>query len=383
MSFAPVTPLGLYVHWPFCAAICPYCDFNVYRDRGVDADAWSAALVADLEYWAARIARRPLASLYFGGGTPSLAPVSIIADVVEAAARLFGLDENVEITLEANPNDADEKRLREIAAAGVNRLSLGVQSFDDDALKFLGRDHDAASARRAIARVQDIFATSTFDLIYGRPGQSDDDWRAELSEGLRFAPAHLSLYQLTIEPGTAFARQVAQGRWAPADDARQARHYEIAQDMTKAAGLSAYEISNHAKPGRESRHNLIYWRYQDYIGIGPGAHGRLAIAGERIATKALDRPDAYLKQVGECGNGVETEETLDAEAQLIERLSMGLRLTEGAPLYADDYFYRNDARAQRLRRLMDEGYLTLDCGTLRATDTGRPVLNRLIYELLG
>ncbi len=383
MSGAPLNPIGLYIHWPFCTAICPYCDFNVYRDRGVDAAAWSAALVADLEYWAARIVRRPLVSIYFGGGTPSLAPVSVINDVIAAADRLFGLEQRAEITLEANPKDASEDRLRAFADAGVNRLSLGVQSFDDTALQFLGRDHDGRAARRAIGLAQKIFPSSTFDLIYGRSNQSDDDWRAELSEALRFSPTHLSLYQLTIEPGTAFATQVKKNRWAPADDETQARHFEIAREKTAAAGLNAYEISNYSAAGAESRHNLLYWRYQDYIGIGPGAHGRLSIDGARIATKAVDRPAHYLSQIKSAGNSVETEEGLDDDAQLIERLSMGLRLTEGVPLYADDYFYRDDGRARRLRRFIDDGYLSLDCGTLRTTDKGRPVLNRLLYELLG
>lgn len=378
-----MTPLGLYVHWPFCARICPYCDFNVHRDRGVDADAWSRALIADLEYWAARIEPRALSSIYFGGGTPSLAPVTVIADVIGAAEKFFGLYDNAEITLEANPDDADEKHLRAIAGAGVNRLSLGVQSFDDGALKFLGRNHDAASARRAIALAQDIFAASTFDLIYGRPGQSDDHWYTELCEALTYAPAHLSLYQLTIEPGTAFATQIANERWAPADDARQARHYEIAQELTHAAGLGAYEVSNHAKPGHESRHNLIYWRYHDYIGIGPGAHGRLTLDNARIATKTVDGPQAYLRLLQKTGAGVETLEPLTDHAQLIERLSMGLRLAEGIPLYADDYFYRDEARAAQLSRLVGEGFVALECGTLRATKTGRPVLNRLLYELMG
>jgi len=378
-----MTPLGLYVHWPFCARICPYCDFNVHRDRGVDADAWSRALVADLEHWAARIEPRTLSSIYFGGGTPSLAPLSVIADVIAAAEKIFGLHEDIEITLEANPDDADENRLRAIAAVGVNRLSLGVQSFDDAALEFLGRNHNAASARRAIALAQEIFATSTFDLIYGRPDQSDSDWHTELTEALAFSPSHLSLYQLTIEAGTAFAAQIAKGRWTPADDDRQARHYEIAQELTDAAGLGAYEISNYAKPGQESRHNLIYWRYQDYIGIGPGAHGRLMIDGARVATKALDRPDGYLQQTQMTGHGTETTENLDTEAQLVERLSMGLRLAEGIHLYADDVFYRNEARSAQLNRLVQEGFLAHDCGILRATDAGRPVLNRLIYELIS
>lgn len=378
-----MTPLGLYVHWPYCARICPYCDFNVHRNRSVDAAAWSAALIADLEYWAARIERRPLSSLYFGGGTPSLAPQSVIANIIGAAERLFGFANAVEITLEANPNDANDDAMYAWAAAGVNRLSLGVQSFDDAALKFLGRDHDAATARRAIVSALKMFPKSTFDLIYALPDQSDDAWRRALNEALDLSPSHLSLYQLTIEPGTAFAVQVNAKRWTPADEERCARHYEIAQDMTAAAGLPAYEISNHAKPGHESGHNLIYWRYQDYIGVGPGAHGRLMIDGARVATKALDRPDAYLAQIKETGAGVETMEPLDDEAQLIERLSMGLRLVEGLSLYADDVFYRDEPRANRLAALIEDGYLTLDCGTLRATDAGRPLLNRLIYELIG
>ncbi len=378
-----MTPLGLYVHWPFCARICPYCDFNVYRQRGVDVAAWSEALIVDLKYWAAQIERRPLESIYFGGGTPSLAPPSVIAETIDAAERLFGFSSDIEITLEANPNDANENTMEAWSAAGVNRLSLGVQSFDDSALEFLGRDHDAATAKRAVALALDRFPKSTFDLIYALPEQSDDAWRKALDEALGFAPNHLSLYQLTIEPGTAFAAQVAAKRWAPADEDICARHYEIAQAMTAAAGLPAYEVSNHAKPGHQSRHNLIYWRYQDYIGVGPGAHGRLTIDGGRVATKTLDRPDAYLARIKEIGSGVETTEILSDEAQLIERLSMGLRLTEGVALYADDIFYRREDRADRLAGLIEDGYLTLDCGTLRATDTGRPVLNRLIYELIG
>ena len=376
-------PLGLYIHWPFCARICPYCDFNVYRNRGVDGAIWSAALVAELEYWAAHIEKRPLTSLYFGGGTPSLAPQAVIASLMSAAERLFGFADGAEITLEANPNDVDEATKQAWASAGVNRLSLGVQSFDDQALRFLGRDHDGATARRAVQAALATFPKSTFDLIYALPDQSDDEWRRALADALGFGPTHLSLYQLTIEQGTAFASQVNAKRWAPADEERCARHYEIAQEMTAAAGLPAYEVSNHAKPGFESQHNLIYWRYQDYMGIGPGAHGRLLIDGARVATKTLDRPDAYLAQTSESGTGVDVMEPLDDEAQLIERLSMGLRLQEGVVLNADDVFFQDAARADRLAVLIADGYLTLDQGMLRASKAGRPVLNRLIYELIG
>lgn len=383
MSTARLIPLGLYVHWPFCAAICPYCDFNVYRAGEVDADAWASALAANIAYWAERIERRPLNSIYFGGGTPSLAPVSVIETVVETAAKIFSLTDNCEITLEANPNDADEIRMRAFAGAGVNRLSIGVQSFDDNALAFLGREHDGATAKRAIETASRVFPSTTFDLIYGRPNQSEDDWYTELNTALEFQPPHLSLYQLTIEPGTAFARQVEKGRWAPASDDMQARHYEVAQALTAKAGLAAYEVSNYAADANQSRHNLIYWRYHDYIGVGPGAHGRLLIDGERVATKAVDRPGDYLAQVDQTGAGGETIEALGEDAQLMERLSMGLRLTEGVPLYTDDYIYRDERRTAQLRRLIEEGYLSHDCGRLRATDQGRPVLNRVLYELLG
>ena len=379
----PANPLGLYVHWPFCARICPYCDFNVYRDRDVEANAWSDALIADLDYWATRIERRPLTSVYFGGGTPSLAPPAVIEKVLHQAEKLFGFEGDIEITLEANPDDAGEAAFERFAGAGVNRLSLGVQSFSDQALQFLGRNHDSETARAAIRMAQRIFPRSTFDLIYARPEQSVDDWRGELSEALAFGPRHISLYQLTIEPGTAFAKAVDAGRWRPPDDGLQAAQYEIAQDMTAEAGLSAYEVSNYAAPGAESRHNLIYWRYQDYIGVGPGAHGRLVIDGEKYATKTIDRPGDYLAAANADGGQIETCELLDDEAQLVERLSMGLRLAEGAPLYADDVFYGDEARVRKLGDLVDDGFLSMNCGTLRATSKGRPLLNRLIYTLLG
>lgn len=377
-----MTALGLYVHWPYCARICPYCDFNVYRNRGVDADRWASALISELEYWAREIERRPLTSIYFGGGTPSLAPVSVIETVIGTCARLFGLADGVEITLEANPDDARRDRLQTLKDAGVNRLSLGVQSFRDDALAFLGRNHDSRTARIAIEAAQETFDRSTFDLIYARPDQSVADWRAELSEALAYEPSHLSLYQLTIEPGTAFAKAVAAKRWAPPDDDIQAAQFEIAQELTNAAGLLAYEVSNHARPGGESRHNLIYWRSDDYIGIGPGAHGRVTKNGERIATETCKAPAAYLAQIEKTGMGVSVTETLDENAKLVERLSMGLRLTEGIKLYANDYFYTDEKRADNLQRLIADGLLAHNCGTLRATPTGRQVLNRLLYELL-
>lgn len=375
--------LGVYVHWPYCARICPYCDFNVYKNRDIDAARWARALTRDLESWAERTKGRRLVSLYFGGGTPSLAPICAVEAVIAACENLWGFEPDAEITLEANPTDAERSRFDALARAGVNRLSLGVQSLRDETLKFLGRDHSAADARRALETAQDVFPRVTFDLIYARPNQTLENWRAELGEALALSPSHLSLYQLTIEPETAFHKAVAAGRWAPPDDALAADMFDLAQDMTAAAGLPAYEISNHAAPGAKSRHNLIYWRYEDYVGVGPGAHGRLTGGGERLATEAHAAPGAYLAAIEDAGSGAVLIEPLDEDAQLAERLAMGLRLTEGIGLYADDYFYADDDRVARLRRLIEDGRLSHDCGRLRATPEGRRVLNRVLYELLG
>lgn len=372
--------LGVYVHWPYCARICPYCDFNVYKNKKVDEASWIKALTRDLAYWAERTKGRKLTSLYFGGGTPSLAPINIIESVIETCGRLWGFGPDPEITLEANPTDAEQSRFHDIAATGVNRLSLGIQSLRDDALGFLGRDHDAASAISAITLAQEKFDRISFDLIYARPDQDLDAWGAELKEALSFGVTHLSLYQLTIEPGTAFDKQVRAKRWTPADEDLCADQFNLAQELTEAAGLSAYEISNHAAPGAPSQHNLIYWRYQDYIGVGPGAHGRLTVNGERIATEMTARPENYLSATD---TGACLIEPLSAEAQLIERLTMGLRLNEGITLYADDPFYQNEARAEKLQHAINDGLLDLQCGRLTATPSGRVVLNRLLYDLLG
>ena len=375
--------LGIYVHWPFCTRLCPYCDFNIYKNREIDAARWSKALVSDLEYWATRIERRPLTSLYFGGGTPSLAPASVIADVVDACERLFGFEENAEITLEANPTDAEQSNFNAFAQAGINRLSLGVQSLRDDALEFLGRNHSAAAALTAIETARALFPRITFDLIYGRPDQSLDQWQEELSQALAFDPAHLSLYQLTIEPGTAFASAVEKGRWSPLSSDQCADFFEVAQRLTNSAGLRAYEISNHAAPGEQSRHNLLYWTYQDYIGIGPGAHGRLQIGPHRIATEAFAAPETYLQVLEKTGSAITQEEELTDEAQLTERLAMGLRLTDGIDLFADDFFYEDENRVSALHTLTTEGFLSHNCGRLRATEKGRPLLNTILRELLA
>jgi oxygen-independent coproporphyrinogen-3 oxidase len=374
--------LGVYVHWPYCARICPYCDFNVYRSRAVDADVWTSALRRDLGHWAERTKGRKLASLYFGGGTPSLAPARTLAAIVDECALLWGFEDGAEITLEANPTDAERRRFAAIRSAGVNRLSLGVQSFDDAALKFLGRDHDGRAARAAIGLGLETFARLTFDLIYALPGQSADGWRRALRDALATGAAHLSLYQLTIEEGTAFSRAVARGAFSPPDDDAAATLFDAAQEETEAAGLPAYEVSNHARPGEESRHNLLYWEGGDYVGVGPGAHGRLTIAGARIATETHLRPDDYLAAVARTGAGARRQAPLDREARLVEKLAAGLRLARGVAFGEDE----RDAlgpRAERLKILEADGLLRIEPGRLVAAPAGRRVLDRILSELLA
>ena len=378
----PETPrLGVYVHWPFCARICPYCDFNVYRNRGVEVERWHSALIRDLEYWAARAPGRKLTSLYFGGGTPSLAPLPVIESVIEACERLWGFDASPEITLEANPTDAERDRFADFARAGVNRLSLGVQSFDDEALKFLGRDHDGVSARQSVELALSVFPRMTFDLIYALPGETAEAWRKSLQEALALGAPHLSLYQLTIEEGTAFDKAVTRGRWAPPEDDVAAALFDIAQEETAKAGLPAYEVSNHAGAGNESKHNMLYWTGGDYVGVGPGAHGRLTIGDERLATETHLRPEEYLAAVESEGYGASLTAPLNAEARLVERLSMGLRLMDGMTLSAREVGTLG-ARAARFQQLSEEGFLSIEGARLRATADGRRVLNAMLARLL-
>ena len=325
-------PLGLYIHWPYCARICPYCDFNVYKARGAD-DALFEALLADLDHWAGQIGSRPLVSLHFGGGTPSLLAGPQIARLIARAADRFGFAAGAEIGLEANPNDAE--RFGDFAAAGIKRLSLGVQSFQDDALAALGRDHDAASARRSLDLARRQFGSVSLDLIYAREGQTVAGWERELAEVLELRPDHLSTYQLTIELGTAFERRVARGELVPPEDDLAAQLYNVTQSMCEAAGLSGYEISNHARAGHESRHNRLYWEGGDWIGIGPGAHGRIGshAAGGRLSSTTAPRPADYSQRVAAQGTGSDVE-TLSALDEARERILMGLRVAEGMDIDA-------------------------------------------------
>ncbi|WP_339347715.1 radical SAM family heme chaperone HemW [uncultured Sphingomonas sp.] len=322
-------PLALYIHWPFCVSKCPYCDFNSHVRASVDQAQWRDALLADLAHEAALLPGRRLGSIFFGGGTPSLMPPATVAALIDAALAAWpAAPGGVEITLEANPSSVEAARFADLAAAGVNRVSLGVQALDDAALRFLGRAHGVDEALNALAIAQRHFARVSIDLIYARPDQSLTAWEAELARALAFGTEHLSLYQLTIEPGTRFATEAAAGRLVIPDGDAAADLFEATRAMTAAAGIPAYEISNHARPGAQSRHNLTYWRYGDYAGIGPGAHGRR----DALATFRRRKPENWLAALARNGHGLESEEPLDPATRASEALLMGLRLDEGVDL---------------------------------------------------
>jgi len=372
--------LALYVHWPFCARICPYCDFNVVRARGHEdrAARLTAAILADLRAQAALTGQRPLASIFFGGGTPSLMDPADVAAVVEAARALFPAGP-VEITLEANPTDAEADRFAAFAAAGVNRLSMGVQALDDAQLAFLGRNHSAEEARRAVAVAGRVFPRLSIDLIHALPGQSVANWRAALTQALDLGFEHVSPYQLTIAQGTAFARAVGRGDWSPPDEDLAAALYETTQETLGTAGFDAYEVSNHARGvAARSAHNLHVWRGGDYLGLGPGAHGRLTLDGVRTATVAHRRIDAYAAGVAD-GTPWEERADLSPQEAAEERVLLGLRTVEGVPLTVLDSL---PATARPLAEMAEEGFLTVAEGRVVATAAGRPLLDAVLGRLL-
>lgn len=373
---------GVYVHWPYCLAKCPYCDFNSHVSREVDHDRWRAALVAQMETARAMTGPRRARSLFFGGGTPSLMPAETVAAVIDAAERLWGFEPGAEITLEANPTSVEAGRFAGYAAAGVNRVSMGIQALNDADLKALGRMHSAAEARAAFDVARAAFDRVSFDLIYARQNQTAAEWEGELHAALGMAVDHLSLYQLTIEPGTAFGDLHARGRLRglPPDE-RAAEMYEITQEICEAAGMPAYEVSNHAAPGAESRHNLVYWRYGDYAGIGPGAHGRVTAGGRRWATETARAPEAWLASA-EAAEAFATEEVAP-EDQAAEYLMMALRLAEGADLARYARLAGAAPEAARTDPLVEDGFLARDGARIVATAKGRPVLNALLRELLA
>lgn len=376
-------PLALYVHWPFCVSRCPYCDFNSHVRADVDEAAWTRALLADLAHEAAALPGRTLGSIFFGGGTPSLMQPATVAAVIDAAAGHWRTADDIEITLEANPSSVEAARFAGVAGAGVNRVSLGLQALDDPTLAFLGRAHDLAEGLAALDAAQAVFARVSADLIYARPGQRAEAWDAELARALGFGTDHLSLYQLTIEPGTRFAALAAKGELAELDADAAAALFELTRARTAAAGLPAYEVSNHARPGSESRHNLAYWRYADYAGVGPGAHGRRG----GHATTRHKKPENWLAAVARKGDGIQAEEPLAPETRAAEALLMGLRLAEGVDLAR--VARRSGVAAERLvdaaavDRLAGHGLLTRDGERLAVTPAGMLLLDSVLAEIVA
>lgn len=374
---------ALYIHWPFCAKKCPYCDFNSHVRAGVDVAAWERALIADMRAEAAVAGGEALTSIFFGGGTPSLMPPALVAALLAEAERLWGFDPGIEITLEANPSSVEATNFAALAGAGVNRVSLGVQSLDDAELRFLGRLHGADEALAALETAQRHFARVNFDLIYALPGHTPELWEQRLTRALGFGTGHLSLYQLTIEPGTRFANDVRRGRLTPLDDDAAAQLFSITQSLTEAAGMPAYETSNHARAGEQSRHNLAYWRYQDYAGIGPGAHGRRG----GVATVRHKKPENFLAAVARQGDGIAEARALPIPDQAAEALLMGLRLTEGIDLAALSARFGLprgglvDERA--LTRLRGLGLVWAEGDRIAVLPEGRGVLDALLAELVA
>ncbi|QDH34881.1 radical SAM family heme chaperone HemW [Porphyrobacter sp. YT40] len=374
---------ALYIHWPFCAKKCPYCDFNSHVRAGVDVAAWQAALTADMRTEAAVAGGETLTSIFFGGGTPSLMPPALVAALLAEAERLWGFDPGIEITLEANPSSVEAANFAALAAAGINRVSLGVQSLDDAELAFLGRLHGADEALAALATAQAHFARVSFDMIYALPGHTPELWEQRLTRALGFGTGHMSLYQLTIEPGTRFASDVRRGRLVPLGDDEAAELFDITQALTGAAGLPAYETSNHARPGEESRHNLVYWRYQDYAGIGPGAHGRRG----GVATVRHKKPENFLAAVARQGDGIVEARALTVPEQATEALLMGLRLTEGVDLDALSARFALPRAGlideAALARLAGFGMMWAESTRIGVTPRGRGVLDALLGEVVA
>ena len=374
---------GVYVHWPFCAAKCPYCDFNSHvRLQPVDQGAYVAAFLREMAAMRAISGSRTVTSIFMGGGTPSLMKSETVEAILDGIARHWHVPAGIEITMEANPSSVEAERFRGYRSAGVNRVSLGVQALNDRDLRFLGRLHDVADALRAVRLAREIFPRMSFDLIYARPGQTAENWTRELKEAISHAVDHLSLYQLTIEEGTPFFGLHKAGRIALPDQDRAAELYEITQAVTAEAGLPCYEVSNHARPGAESRHNLTYWRYGDYAGIGPGAHGRLTANGRKYATATHRTPEEWLRLVGEEGHGMVEREALDTGEQADEMLLMGLRLREGLDLARWSALSGRGLDIDRERFLIEHGFLErLGNSRLRCTQQGMLILDAVVADL--
>ncbi len=381
--FGPHFGFGLYVHWPYCARICPYCDFNVYAAKDRDPSLLVDAICTDIREHRQRMPEHgALDSVYLGGGTPSLLAPEDVERILIAADDVFGVKPGAEVTLEANPNDVMRADLTGLKSAGVNRLSVGVQSLRDSALAFLGRDHDADGARASVARAMRVFRAVSVDLIYARPGQQTDDWQNELEDVLAMGMPHLSLYELTIKEGTAFGLAVGRGQINPMPDDDQADMFELTQDLLEKAGLPAYEVSNHAmSPEYQSVHNLIYWQGGDWIGAGPGAHGRVTVSGHRYAYEAHRRPEVYMANVQALGSGWGDAERLDANAIAQELLAMGLRPASGIDVARIEAVSGRPVSREKIAVFVDQGWVNFDQGVLSLTPSGRLLADALTAQL--
>lgn len=382
----PPAGFGLYVHWPFCLSKCPYCDFNSKASREIDQKRWRNALVRELRRFGERTTGRRLDSIFFGGGTPSLMEPETVALLLDTAGEFWSYSDTIEITLEANPGAAETERFAGLRSAGINRLSLGVQALNDDDLRFLGRQHSADEAVQAVARAQMLFPRFSFDLIYARPGQEPSRWGNELRRALEICGDHLSLYQLTVEEGTPFAVRLARGAFALPDEEEARVLWDMTQEMTEKAGLSAYEISNHARLGGESRHNLLYWQGGDYVGIGPGAHGRLTLGGRFIATSRPLSPSEWLEGAEKGGDIARDDVVLSLEERAEELMMMGLRLDAGIDASLFRRICSRDIedviKMENLFRLIGDGLVERGA-TLRLTSRGKPLLNTVLAYLLA
>ncbi|OJV46457.1 MAG: hypothetical protein BGO28_02625 [Alphaproteobacteria bacterium 43-37] len=378
--------LGLYIHWPFCKSKCPYCDFNSHVRESIDEGRWAEALLCQLRDAYEATSHRNLSTIFFGGGTPSLMVPQTVSRVLNQVNDLWGICVDTEITMEANPTSVEVKNLQGYAAAGVNRLSLGVQSLRPEALKFLGREHSASEAMAAIQQARGIFPRYSFDLIYARPGQTLKEWEAELQEALDLAGEHLSLYQLTIEPGTAFAQQYARGDVKMPSDELSDDFFELTQSLMDHHGMPAYEVSNHAAPGKECCHNMIYWQYQEYIGVGPGAHGRLMdTRGRRLATVQLKTPEAWLAKIEEGDATPEQMNQIEQADLVYEMMMMGLRIRSGIDLASFQQITGMSFEAafprEKMTSLCDEGYCRLSADKLEMTIAGLKNVNSILRFL--
>ena len=378
---------GIYIHWPFCASKCPYCDFNSHVRQRIDQHVWADAYAREIEHYAALTEGKMVTSVFFGGGTPSLMEPDTAATVIAAIRKHWPMANDCEITLEANPTSIEADKFAGFRGAGIDRVSVGVQALNDADLKFLGRQHNKDQALRALDIARNTFDRYSFDLIYARPNQTPQAWETELREAMNYAGGHLSLYQLTIEKGTPFYTQYSRGDFSIPTNDEGGELYEITQRVLEDHGLPAYEISNHASEGQQSRHNLTYWRYYDYVGIGPGAHGRLTIDGNKVGTRGHRAPEIWLDKVAKDGHGSHPYEAIDTDQRFAEMLMMGLRLREGIQLsrFTEETGQSLDTYIPqtKLQSMIDEGYITITDTTITATQDGRQRLNGLLSYLLA